>query len=241
MEYVVSLLKIFFPDECYTRVFVDGELELTCLKLALSKALGYAIFAGSMGLRSPQIYSIVTAKKDPVAGISAMFMYLDLVVFTIMLAFGFRQDWQLSTYGEAYFMTAQDLLIVFLLHWHTRTMTSFAGGFAIYALCAYAMLAGIVPFEYIQLLQAATVPIGIASRLPQIYKIYSEQSAGQLSLFMFLLNTCGALARVFTTLAELSDIVMLSGFAISATLNGIITAQIFYHNFVANSKSKKVD
>lgn len=80
--------------------------------------------------------------------------------------------------------------------------------------------------EYLSLLMLATIGLGIASKLPQIYSNFSAKSTGQLSLLTTFLQFGGTVARVLTTLQEVDDFGVLLSFIVAATLNGIVLAQI---------------
>lgn len=69
---------------------------------------------------------------------------------------------------------------------------------------------GLVPDDSLKMLQAATIPIFASSRLPQIYSLFKEKNAGQLSFVSIFLAWAGAAARVFTTLSEVEDVLSTS-------------------------------
>ena len=78
-------------------------------------------------------------------------------------------------------------------------------------------------------LQASTIPIFVASRIPQIMQTYSSGHTGQLSALTVMLVWLGSVARVFTTLQEVKDGLLLIGFASAAFLNTIIAGQMVYY------------
>ena len=56
---VTPLLLLFMTEECIDSVFINlNILDVPCLKLILSKVLGYAIVAGSVLVKLPQILKI---------------------------------------------------------------------------------------------------------------------------------------------------------------------------------------
>ena len=61
----------------------------------------------------------------------------------------------------------------------------------------------------------------VGSRLPQILQNYSARGTGQLSSVTYGMNTCGAAARIFTTLTEGGGGAMLRGAFLSEWLGGI--------------------
>ncbi len=76
--------------------------------------------------------------------------------------------------------------------------------------------------------QAATIPIFVLSKIPQIISNFQTRTCGQLSFATMALQFGGSAARVFTTLVEVNDNVVLMGFLIGATLNGILLFQTLF-------------
>ena len=99
-----------------------------------------------------------------------------------------------------------------------------------------AMRARVLPLAVLAWGQAATLPLFVVAKVPQIALCARTRSAGQLSLATFALNTLGAAARVFTTLQELADPLMLAASTLSVLLNGTIALQIIYYS--RNSKKQ---
>jgi hypothetical protein len=95
--------------------------------------------------------------------------------------------------------------------------------------------------ETMEYLRALTIFIFSASRVPQIYSNFANKSTGALSLPTLIMQFAGALARVFTTLADkknYSQSVLLS-FLIAAALSGTLILQILLYWDNTNGKSKE--
>jgi mannose-P-dolichol utilization defect protein 1 len=93
----------------------------------------------------------------------------------------------------------------------------------------YGYLTQLPPF-YWPVLQMLSMSTNMIGRVPQIYANFSASSTGQLSLPTFLLNFLGSVARVFTTLQDAgNDVVMVSNFALAAALNGALVLQILVY------------
>ncbi len=68
------------------------------------------------------------------------------------------------------------------------------------------------------------------SRIPQIVSNARTQSTGQVSVITVFLQFVGALARVFTTLKELQDPVILASYSASSLLLGVLLVQIWMYS-----------
>lgn len=83
----------------------------------------------------------------------------------------------------------------------------------------------------LQVLQASSIPLALAAKVPQILSNFRLGSTGQLSAFLVLNSLLGTLARVFTTSQETGDSLLWWGFASTAALNAVIALQmVLYWN-----------
>ena len=71
--------------------------------------------------------------------------------------------------------------------------------------------------------------LSIASKLPQILTIWQQGGTGQLSAFAVFNYLAGSLSRIFTTLQEVDDKLILYGFIAGFTLNAVLAAQMVYY------------
>ena len=76
------------------------------------------------------------------------------------------------------------------------------------------------------LLQAATLPISLLSKAPQIIINQRNHSTGNLSAFAVFNALLGCLARLFTTKQEVDDPLVFWGFAGAALLNAVLAVQM---------------
>lgn len=73
----------------------------------------------------------------------------------------------------------------------------------------------------------ATIPLSLFSKIPQIRQNARARSTGQLSAFAVISQIVGCLARLFTTAAEVGDILLASGFALALALNVVLGFQMW--------------
>ena len=181
-----------------------------CLQLAVSKALGALIVVGGAIVKLPQIYKIVSAKSA--SGLSLSAYQLETIAYSITLAYNYRNRNPFSTYGETVFVTFQNFAIMLLILHYTKqrlNMLVLALLFGVFNYSLYFNTA-LIDGKVLQYLQAATIPVSILSKLPQIWQNYKAGSTGQLSAFTVVNYFLGSLARVFTTWKEVKDPIILS-------------------------------
>lgn len=89
-------------------------------------------------------------------------------------------------------------------------------------------------------LQALNIPILIAGKLSQAWTNYQNGSTGQLSAVTCFMLLFGSLARIFTSIQETGDSIIILTYIISTLANGVIVAQLLYYwNADIEKKSKK--
>ena len=247
----------YLTQHCYTTLVWDANLaDLPCLRLGLSKALGLGIVIFGSIIKFPQIYKIVHTRSAQ--GISLAMYILEVVAYTISLAYAVRRRIPFSTYGENASLTLQstpairthtDMVITLLIMAYSpmdgvsRSVTSWCRargvstnalyvvvGAAVMALCSLALASEVaVPPHLLQFLQGLTIPVSLASKVPQILELHRDKATGQLSVLVVFAQLMGTIARVFTTLTETDDRILFWGFALATVFNAVIAAQVIMY------------
>lgn len=240
-------------DKCYSSLVLDIDVtDEQCLKLAVSKALGVGIVAASSVVKVPQIINL--ARSRSASGVSFLSYLLETSSYLISLAYNVRNGFPFSTYGETALILGQNIVItVLVLNYSGRA--GFAALFvAVLAGAVGALFTkGLLDANTMGFLQAGAGTLGVVSKLPQIVAIWQEGGTGQLSAFTVSLEagksgyTCletqeanltlgqvfnyllGSLARVFTTLQEVDDKLILYSFVAGFALNLVLALQMLYY------------
>ncbi|KAG1471416.1 hypothetical protein G6F56_002133 [Rhizopus delemar] len=213
-------------ETCYESLLENFEwTNVSCLKLALSKILGLGIVVGGAIVKIPQIVTII--KDGSAQGLSLASFVMETSAYEIILMYNTRLNNPFSTYGEVLFMSFQNIIISLLIpYYHSQKKTMC--GLLAYFLLGFVLLE-MIPAWLMSLLYALQIPIGLASKIPQIRTNYMNQSTGQLSVFAVLNYFVGTTARAFTTWTELDDPVMLGGNLLASILNGILVFQLIWY------------
>ncbi|KAI9599011.1 hypothetical protein BDF19DRAFT_429818 [Syncephalis fuscata] len=223
---------------CYTELFLKFNFaNADCIKLLMSKGLGLALVAGGALLKLPQIAKIIAARSGK--GLSVNSLVIETIGFALMLAYNIRLNNAFSTYGEGYFIFAQNVVILYLIHLYSGHMATGA----MTVLACLAVFVGLYHESIFSLstltwLQASSIPVLLAGKIPQIMENYREGSTGQLSAFTVFSSFLGSAARVFTTLQEVDDKVILVSIALSSAFSGVVSAQMIYYWNSDKSKAK---
>ncbi|KAJ2377955.1 hypothetical protein IW150_001082 [Coemansia sp. RSA 2607] len=224
-----SPLAALIGETC-TVTLVDNLdiLEPHCLRHALSKGLGLGIVLGGCIVKLPQLFKIVKSKS--VAGISLSSYVLEVLANVITIAYNFRNGYAFTTYGEAVFIGAQNFVITLLMLMFTGRASLSAITGALLLVFTYSLFdISLVGGSLLSTLYGLTIPLVISSRIPQIYTIHKNKYTGQLSAFAVFNYFFGTAARLYTTLVEVDDSLVLLGNVLATIANGVLAAQMLYY------------
>ncbi|PFH59734.1 hypothetical protein XA68_11944 [Ophiocordyceps unilateralis] len=223
---------------CYNTLVLEIDLSAhECLKLAVSKGLGIAIVCAASIVKLPQIIKLVRARSAH--GVSFLSYLLETSALLITLAYNFRNRFPFSTYGESALILAQDLVIsVLLLNYGGRAPAAAVLVAVLAAAAALLFADGPLGHDTLGYLQAGAGLLGVASKLPQIMAIWQQGGTGQLSAFAVFNYLLGSLSRIFTTLQEVDDKLILYGFVSGFILNAILALQMLYYWNAPSEKAR---
>ncbi|XP_062903633.1 mannose-P-dolichol utilization defect 1b isoform X1 [Mobula hypostoma] len=242
---VAELLKTFLinfllTERCYDELLLElNFLHVPCLKILLSKLLGLGIIAGSVMVKLPQIFKILRAKST--AGLSFKSVLLEVLAITGTMMYSIRNHFPFSSWGEALFLMLQTLTIGFLIQYYTGRTYQGTIFLFIYSLLLGLLLSSVIPLVAVAFLQALNMPAVIVSRLIQIITNYRNGHTGQLSSITVFLLFAGSLARIFTSIQETGDSLLVLTYVVSSSFNGVIAAQLVYYWGIHPEKVKKAE
>ncbi|ODO08538.1 mannose-P-dolichol utilization defect 1 [Cryptococcus wingfieldii CBS 7118] len=233
-------------EQCYSTLVYDFDItDVDCLKYSLSKGLGFGIVVGGGIIKIPQIVTIVSTRSAK--GLSLSAYALETVAYAINLAYNSRNNFPFSTYGENFFLTIQNVIITLLVVYFAPQRGAVIGanpltskknpnGGKVFTGIVITIATGLAlwseqlcPLTFLSLLQAATLPLSIISKAPQIIQNHKSRSTGNLSAFAVFNGLLGCVARLFTTKQEVNDPLIFWGFAAAAAMNAILALQVFIY------------
>ncbi|KAG8674317.1 hypothetical protein FPOAC2_00327 [Fusarium poae] len=225
-------------ETCYKSLLLDVNIEdVDCIKLGVSKALGIGIIAASAVVKVPQIKKLLGSKSAE--GVSFLSYALETASYLISLAYNIRNGFPFSTFGETALIVGQNVIIsVLVLNYSGRASLAavFVAGLAAAAATLFAE--NIVDAQTLGHLQAGAGVLSVASKIPQILTIFQQGTTGQLSAFAVFNYLAGSLSRIFTTLQEVDDKLILYGFVSGFALNAILALQMIFYWNAPSEKAK---
>lgn len=183
---VISLIG----SPCHSALVLDLDVtkDPACTSLAISKALGLAIVGASAVVKVPQILKLISSRSS--AGVSFVSYALETASLLITLSYGVRNQFPFSTYGESALIAIQDIAVGVLVLNFAGKPAAAAAFVALVAATVYALLFDqtLIDAQTMSYLQAGAGALGVASKAPQIYTIWSQGGTGQLSAFAVCLS-----------------------------------------------------
>ncbi|KAF1939121.1 mannose-P-dolichol utilization defect 1 protein [Clathrospora elynae] len=214
---------------CYKTLIYNVDLSATtCVKLAISKGLGIGIIGASSIVKVPQLLKLINSQSAE--GLSFLSYVLESSAYLISLSYNVRHGFPFSTYGETVLILVQNIAIASLVLKYSGNGVGIAGWIGGLGVAGAALFnADWIGDERLSLLQATAGVLGVASKVPQILTIWSEGGTGQLSAFAVVNYLLGSLSRIFTTLQEVDDPLILYGFIAGFALNAVLFMQMMYY------------
>ncbi|XP_042453640.1 mannose-P-dolichol utilization defect 1 protein homolog 2-like isoform X2 [Zingiber officinale] len=209
--------------------------EKDCL---LPPSPGYCIVAASTIVKLPQILKIL--KHNSVRGLSLVSFELEVVGYTIALAYSIHKGLPFSAYGEFLFLLIQAIILVAIIYYYSQPL----GGKTwikplLYCAIAPTIIAGqIDPFLF-EALYASHHAIFFSARAPQIWTNYKNKSTGELSFLTCFMNFDGSIDIVFTSIQENAPVSVIMGSIIDIVIKGTILGQIVLSQKSEAKKKKK--
>jgi uncharacterized protein with PQ loop repeat len=169
--------------QCYKTLIYNVDLTATdCVKLAISKGLGIGIIGASSIVKIPQLLKLLNSQSAD--GLSFLSYLLESSSYLISLAYNVRRGFPFSTYGETALILVQNIAIASLVLKYSGRGVAVAGWIGGLAVAGAALFnEQWVDAEKMSLLQATAGVLGVASKVPQIFTVWSEGGTGQLSAF----------------------------------------------------------
>ncbi|KAK9425795.1 putative Mannose-P-dolichol utilization defect 1 protein-like protein [Seiridium unicorne] len=223
---------------CYKTLILELDpTDNECVKLAISKGLGIGIIAASSIVKVPQIIKLVQSRSA--SGISFLSYLLETSSYLISLAYNVRNGFPFSTFGETALIMGQNVVITILVLNYSGKQSTAALFVAALAAAAFSLFAeNIVDKKALGLLQAGAGVLGVGSKIPQILAIWQQGGTGQLSAFTVFNYLAGSLSRIFTTLQEVDDKLILYGFIAGFALNLVLALQMVYYWNAPSAKAR---
>jgi len=229
MDTLRLLLSPVLNTECFDKFLVDYNFtDVACLKYGLSKGLGLAIILGSLFVKVPQIGKIF--KNKSAAGINFIGVLLELFAMSSSLSYSYCKGFPFSAWGEVSFMVIQTSIIAALVLKYSYSSNILPLSFFVgYAAILYGLVSDLTPIDVLWSMQALNVPIIITSRMIQAVSNYRNQSTGQLSAITVFMLFFGSTARIFSSIQETGDMVVIVTFVAASTCNAMIAIQMLYY------------
>jgi mannose-P-dolichol utilization defect protein 1 len=224
-----SVYALDFSDCMHS--FNAGSVTLDCAKLGLSKLLSTLVITLALVSKLPQVLKIWRANSA--ASVSESSLYTECLSMTLTIAFSSYKGLPLSTYGELIVVIAQNFMIVMLCwNFNSTSLLRIGSVCSLYTAFSAALILDLFPVVFWDSSVVLVTALIVVSRVSQISTIFKHKSTGQLSFVTNALMFLGTASRVFTTIVEVNNSMVLLKFLIALSLHGVIMLQfaIYWDN-----------
>jgi len=237
MEYLRQTALLILTPHCFDEYFLNlNFLDVPCFKASLSKCIGLGIILGSLLVKVPQILKIYKSKSGE--GISISSVTLDLTAITIYMSYSFVKGFPFTAWGDTTFLAVQTLIVgIQVFYYGGRSGKAMAYGLS-YCIVCYIMMSGLTPIEFLWTLQGVNIPILLMGKFTQAYANYKNGHTGQLSAATLFMLFFGSLGRIFTSIQETGDFMVIVTYLASSFANTVILLQLLYYWNVDVTKKK---
>ncbi|XP_037960757.1 mannose-P-dolichol utilization defect 1 protein homolog [Teleopsis dalmanni] len=242
MEVVKNFALLFLSPKCYDNYFVELDfMNGPCFKASLSKLLGLTIIAGSLLVKIPQVHKIWHKRSGE--GINLVSVLFDLLAVTFQMSYSYMNGYPFSAWGDNTFLALQTVTIGALVLFYNGAKVKAFFFCLIYASVVYILNSGLTPMHVLIAVQSFNIPIVLIAKTTQALTNYRNGSTGQLSAITVFMLFAGTVARIFTSIQETGDKMIIMTYCVSTLANGVILAQVLYYwnSSTKTKKSKKQD
>lgn len=196
-----------------------------CDSLLLSRMISFGVIFFSLFIKIPQIYQILHYKSG--YGLSILALYIEITVNVVCICYHYQQSYAFTTYGEAYFVLLQNLIVAFFVSHFDYKYHFLSWDFVVIIefTLLFSVVKNVAPPTFIALLWSLNIPLSLFYKFVQILAIKRKKCKGELSLATSIMKMCGSYGRIFTTYREISDKLVIFLYILNFILNAIVVCQ----------------
>lgn len=234
------VVAIMNSDKCANILFFNDFLDPICLKLAISKALGYGMMCAAFLYKVPIILKIFKVRGGD--GLSPLGLYLETSSYLTLFVYNYLMKNPISTYGDLFPVIIQNIIIVLLL-WAWGIEGKDLGLSHKSFVVAIGIGLTVSPFflssNYWSYLATYSIIVNTMSKLPQILSNFQNSNEGVQSWITVLNAVIGSTAKTFICWTETHDMYLVAGSLIATIFNLILLAQVLILSSSRTKKAKK--
>lgn len=191
---------------------------------------------GSITVKVPQILKIWKNKSGE--GVNMYSVSLDLTAITIYMSYSFVKQFPFSAWGDAAFLAIQTVIIGVLVLYYNGAVVQSSLYLIVYLIVCFVMMSGLTPLSFLWTLQTCNIPIVVSGKLVQAWTNLKNGHTGQLSAITVFMLFAGSAARIFTSIQETGDMVVILTYIAGTFANAVLAVQMLYYWNVPVTKSK---
>mmetsp|Transcript_14935 Transcript_14935/g.16895 ORF Transcript_14935/g.16895 Transcript_14935/m.16895 type:complete len:369 (+) Transcript_14935:60-1166(+) len=193
----------------------------------LSNLIGALIIFGSLTVKIPLIRNCVEAKSTE--GLAESSLISEILSLTISICYNILNGIPISTWGEFLTVQVQNFVILSLI-WYYGRRPLFNPVWKVGAYIGFIFfLMALLPSSLRFLMPISGMIVSWSGHIPQIMTNYENKHTGPLALETQSITTLGAYLRLFTTLVQVDDPLVLFAVVVGTGFQTTILGQILFY------------
>ncbi|XP_045464873.1 solute carrier family 66 member 3 isoform X2 [Harmonia axyridis] len=195
--------------------------------LLVSNTLSIITISTCFVLKIPQIIRILKLKNA--YGVSLIGLLMELMSYTIMMSYNYRNGYAILSYMEYPIILFQELILILCVMHYKRCLNIY-GLFG--SMCYFCFAIGlllVVPKGILTFLVPLCTPVGASSKVIQLIEILRTKNSESVSLLTWFISAFTNFTRIFTIIVDSADAALLLNFSINVFLSSsvMIAAYLF--------------
>ncbi|XP_045531988.1 solute carrier family 66 member 3 [Pieris brassicae] len=207
-------LKVFAVD------FLNWSIVLTCLFLKV-----------------PQIFHLNNKRPSEIKGISLHAIAMEIVGYSIMALYNFKNKYTLVTYLEYLALLIQEYIMLFYVlrakGYLANKYTSMISGTYIVSVSAF--LIEIIPKETLNYLVPICLPLSGVAKVTYIRGMMKASNSDAISIETWTMSALTNAGRFFTVFMDSADKHLLLNYSVSAILSSAVLGTAAYYQLQAQT------
>lgn len=155
------------------------------------------------------------------------------------MSYSFVKQFPFSSWGDTSFLAIQTVFVAFLVLVYQKAELKAVLYLTAYLGVCYVMMSGITPLKVLWTLQTCNIPIVVTGKLVQALTNIKNGHTGQLSAITMFMLFFGSAARIFTSIQETGDTVVILTYVAGTLANALLVFQMLYYwNVEVKQKSE---
>ncbi|XP_047524765.1 solute carrier family 66 member 3 isoform X2 [Pieris napi] len=193
--------------------------------------LNWTIVLTCLFLKVPQIFHLKNKRPSEIKGLSLQAIAMEIVGYSIMALYNFKNKYTLNTYLEYLALLIQEYIMLFYV---LRAKGHLANKYTsitavIYIVSVSAFLIEIIPMETLNYLVPLCLPLSGVAKVTYIVGMIRASNSDAISMETWAMSALTNAGRFFTVFMDSADKHLLLNYSVSVILSSAVLGTAVYY------------